>query len=196
MIAKQGSSLYRINLIRDLRERELKSERRNRLTLILAVGCFGFFLLSILYSGLTMWQMEKVLDVENDKLNRLHAEYQKYTAARLIVDKSDLELLNELQGKGVFWTKKLVAMAKHLPDNYTITGFSYLNNELKVTGHGQSSQQQDQLLILDKYLNNLRADTTFSNIFKKLQLNAADRKGEGGRVAFEFSAYTAAWKAQ
>lgn len=196
MTAKQGTSLYRINLIRELRERELKSERRHRLTLILAFGCFGFFLLSVLYSGLTMWQMERVLEVENDKLNRLREEYKKYTAARLIVDKSDLELLNELQGKGVFWTKKLVALAKHLPDNYTITGFSYLNNELKVAGHGQSTQQQDQLLILDGYLNHLRADTTFSNIFKRLQLNAAERKGEGGRVAFEFSAYTAAWKAQ
>lgn len=196
MTIKQGTSLYRINLIRELRERELKSERRRRLTLILGIGCFGFFIMSILYSGLTMWQMERVLDVESDKLNRLHVEYQKYTAAKLIVDKSDLELLNELQGKGMFWTKKLVAMAKHLPDNYTITGFSYLNNELKVSGHGQSTHQQDQLLILDGYLNDLRADTTFSSLFKKLQLNAADRKGEGGRVAFEFSAYTAAWKGQ
>jgi hypothetical protein len=188
--------LYRMNLIRELRERELKRERQNRLALILGFGCFGFFLVSVLYSGITIWQMENVLDRENRKLTHLHEQYRKYAAARLIVDKSDLELLNDLQGKGVFWTKKLAAMAKHLPDDYMITGFSYLNNELKIAGYGYASPKQDQLLILDGYLNALRTDTTFSDTFKMLQLNSADRKGEAGRILFEFSAYTAAWKAQ
>ena len=46
MIAKSGLNLYRLNLIRDLREREIKSDRRNRLSVILGLGCFGFFILS------------------------------------------------------------------------------------------------------------------------------------------------------
>jgi len=36
MIAKSGPSLYRLNLIRDLREREVKSEQQHRLAVILA----------------------------------------------------------------------------------------------------------------------------------------------------------------
>ncbi|MDB5050481.1 MAG: hypothetical protein JWO30_3552 [Fibrobacteres bacterium] len=194
MIAKSGLSLYRLNLIRDLREREVKSERQQRLAVILGLGCFGFFVLSLLYSGLTIAQMEHVLTIEKDKVHRLQQEYQKYTAARLIVDKSDIELLNDLQGKGGLWTKKLASMAKHLPENYWITGFTYNNNLLKVTGYGYANPQQDQLLVLDQYLNRLRSDTTFSNTFTKLQLNMADRKEDGTRVAFDFSAFTSKWK--
>jgi hypothetical protein len=196
MIAQSGPALYRLNLIRDLREKELKSEQKRRLTLILGLGCFGFFVLSLLYSGLTIWQMEGVLDREEKKVEGLHQEYQKYAAAKLIVDKSDLELLNDLQGRGIFWTKKLVAIAKHLPDNYSITDFSYENNELKVSGFGYSNPRQDQLLVLDEYLNQLRKDTTFSDTFKKLQLNVADRNMEFSRINFQFSAHTSAWKAQ
>jgi hypothetical protein len=196
MIAKSGPALYRLNLIRELREREKKVEKQNRLAVILGVGCFGFFLLSLLYSGLTIWQMEHVLTHEREKVARLHQEYQKYTASRLIVDKADVELLNDLKDKGILWTKKLASMAKHLPDNYLITRFSYNNNEMHVSGYGYASPQQDQLQILDQFLNRLRADTTFANTFPVLQLNKADRAEEAGRISFEFSAYTAKWKAQ
>jgi Tfp pilus assembly protein PilN len=190
MMANAGRNLYRLNLIRDLREKELKLDRRNRLSVILGLGCFGFFILSMLYSGLTILQMENVLTREKDKVEGLQQEYRKYTAAKLIVDKSDIELLNELQGKGVFWTRKLASMAKHLPENYWITAFSFNNQALTVQGFGYANSQQDQLLILDKYLNELRRDTSFSDTFGRIQLNLADRKENNGKVSFEFSAFT------
>jgi hypothetical protein len=189
MIVKTGMNLYRLNLIRELRERELKSERRNRLSVILSLGCFGFFVLSLLYSALTIMQMEHVLSAEEEKVNRLKVEYQKYTAAKLIVDKSDIELLNGLQGKGIFWTRKLVALAKHLPENFSITAFSFNNDVLLVKGHGYAGPKQDELLILDNYLNELRADSTFSNTFLKIQLNLVVRGEDASRVNFDFSAY-------
>ncbi|MDB5103249.1 MAG: hypothetical protein JWP91_938 [Fibrobacteres bacterium] len=196
MIAKEGRNLYRLNLIRELREKEIKSERQNRLAAILGMGCFGFFLLSLLYSGLTITQMEHVLTSEKDKVVRLEQEYKKYTAAKLIVDKTDIELLNDLQGKGIFWTKKLASMAKHLPENYSITGFTFNNNVLTVKGYGYLSPQQDQLLVLDQYMNRLRNDTTFSDTFGRVQLNLADRSEGGGRIVFDFSAYTVKGLAQ
>ncbi|MDQ3001792.1 MAG: PilN domain-containing protein [Fibrobacterota bacterium] len=191
MIANVGSSLYRINLIRDLREKEMKSEKRRRLTGILSLGCFGFFLLSLMYSTLTIWQMERVLKFEEEKLVRLNQEYQKYKSSRLIVDKKDVELLSGLQGRGVFWTKKLAAMAKHLPENYWITRFAYQNGKFIVSGFGYASNQQNQLLILDKYLNDLRKDPDFTDIFNVVQLEFAERKQETGHVAFQFAAKAA-----
>ncbi len=187
---------YRLNLIRAIRQREKKSEQRKRMAFILGAGCFGFFVISILYSSLTIWQMEGVIKSEKDKLVRLEQEYRKYTSSKLIVDKSDVELLGELQGKGIFWTKKLAAMAKHLPDNYWITRFSFQNGELKVSGYGLPTPQQQQLLILDDYVQRMEQDTTFSTVFKSIRLRSVDRGSEAGRVAFEFSAYTSQWKPQ
>lgn len=197
MIPVKTGGLYRINLIRDLREKEFRQERKRRMALIVGLGCFAFFLISVLYSALTIWQMEEVLRRERHKVDHLKQEYQKYTATRLIVDKSDLELLNSLQGKGIFWTKKLAAVAKYLPENYWITQFSFNAERLRVAGYGYVGAQQNQLIVLNGYLDKLRADTTFADVFKVIQLVGADRGGEAGagRCSFEFTADTDAKRA-
>lgn len=183
---------YQINLVRDLRAKELKIERQNRIRVFLGLGCFGTLLLACIYSGMTIRAMEMVLAEEHRKLANIQSEYQKYTATRTIVDKGDVELLNSLQSQGIFWTKKLAALAKHLPENYTITSFAFRNGELRVSGYGDVSSKQEQLLTLDAYLNRLRKDSTFTDDFKTLYLGSAQRKqdkGEG-KVAFEFFALT------
>jgi hypothetical protein len=196
MIAITGGAPYRLNLIRSIREREKKSERRKRLAFILAAGCFGFFVLSALYSGLTIWQMESVISLEKDKLSRLKQEYQKYTATKLIVDKADVELLGSLQGKGIFWTRKVTAMAQHLPENFWITRFSFQNGELNVAGFGLAGPRQSQLLVLNGYINDLKKDTSFADVFREVRLKKADRSDDGGKIAFEISAITSQWKSQ
>jgi hypothetical protein len=194
MIVKTGPALYRMNLIRELRDREHKVERQKRMAVILGLGCFGLLILSLLYSGLTMMQMEHVLKGETEKLAHLKQEYQKYKASNLIVDKTDIELLNNLQSKGIFWTRKLAAIAKYLPENYWITHIRFEREELRVEGFGQTNPKQDQLLVLDEYLNQLRADTTFSDVFKTVRLISANRETDAttGRVAFQFSALSSA----
>jgi hypothetical protein len=184
---------YRLNLVRVLREKERQDEQRRRYQIIGGFACFAVLLLAFLYSGLTMWNMELILKSEENKLQHIQNEYRKYTGTGMTVDKNDVELLNSLHGRGIFWTKKLAAMATHLPADYTITGFSFRSGELKVFGTGQVSPKQDQLLVLDDYLNKLRADSTFSDVFKHLFLNKADRASDGHsqRVTFEFSAMTA-----
>ncbi len=190
MIPK-GPALYRINLIRELREREKKAEKQRSFTALVGIVCFGFFILSLLYSALTIWKMENVLSGEKIKLAHLKSEYTKYKETKLIVDKTDIEMLNELQGRGILWTKKLVSIAKHLPEDYSISRFSYTNNELHVFGQGFVSQDQEQLLVLDAFLNRLRADTTFNDIFSDVHLNSAQRQADNaGKIAFDFTAYT------
>jgi hypothetical protein len=196
MITITGDAPYRLNLIRSIREREKKTERRKRLAFILAAGCFGFFVLSTLFSALTIWQMERVISLEKDKLSRLKLEYQKYTATKLIVDKGDVELLGSLQGKGIFWTRKVAAMALHLPDNFWITRFAFQNGELQVAGFGLAGPRQNQLLVLNGYINDLKKDTSFADIFREVRLKKADRSEDGGKIAFELSAITTGWKPQ
>lgn len=188
----QWKTLYGVNLVRDLREQEKLAERRRSRAVAFGIGCFGLLAASLAYCGFSIWQMERVIDSEKEKLAHLKQEYHKYTATNTTVDKSDVELLNSLQQRGIFWTRKLAAMAKNLPDNYWITQFGYANGTLRVSGFGYISPKQDQLLILDEYLKNLRSDTTFNDIFKTVNLNSADRRDDQGasKVAFDFSATT------
>lgn len=183
---------YRLNLIRELRKKEREAERRKRNTALFGVACFVFLALALVYSGVTIWRMERVLRHEQTKLENVQNEYRKYRSTKLIVDKGDLEQLDLLKRKGVFWTKKLSALAKHLPDNYWINRFTFANGELRVSGYGQATSRQDQLLVLDAYLKRLREDSTFSDTFISLQLNVAENRGENpaGMVGFDFSALT------
>jgi Tfp pilus assembly protein PilN len=185
-------SLYRINLVRDLREQERIAERRHRRAVTLGIACFGMLALSLLYCAFSIWEMEHVIAAEKEKLEHLRQEYRKYTATNTTVDKADVELLNSLQQRGIFWTAKLGAMAKHLPDNYWITKFQFGAGQLHVSGFGYPSPKQEQLLILDDYLKKLRADSSFSDAFKSIHLDVASRSEEVGaaKVAFEFTATT------
>ena len=183
-------SLYRINLVRDLREQEKAAERQRNRAVTLGTACFGFLVASLIYCGWAIWRMEDVIAQEKEKLAHLQQEYHKYTATNMIIDKADVEQLNALQQRGIFWTRKLGAMAKHLPDNYWITHFQYQNGQLQVDGFGYVSPKQDQLLILDDYLRNLRQDSTFSDVFKSIHLNSAERRDDkgAGKVAFQYTA--------
>ncbi|HLP40242.1 MAG TPA: hypothetical protein VK465_01935 [Fibrobacteria bacterium] len=183
-----AAARYRINLVRSLREKARKEEKQRRDHAMAGAACFVLLALAVTYACLTTLKMERVLAKEKHKLEQVRQEYRKYTVSRTIVDKGDVELLNALQGRGIFWTKKLAALANHLPESYAITGFEYKGGELRVKGRGYASPRQDQLLTLDDYLRRLREDTTFSDVFKELHLNRAERLEDGTRIGFEFTA--------
>lgn len=185
---------YTHNLVRDQIQAE-KNERKSQLLKVTLTAVFlGLLFPAVLYYVMNIITMKGVLDRERAKLHTLEEEYKKYTATRQVVDKADIELLDSLQNMRIFWTRKLAAIAQHLPDNYWITNFNYgKSNDLKVAGYGYISPQQEQLITLDDYLNRLRHDSTFNDDFRSTYLNMTRREDEGSRdrVSFEYSATNA-----
>ena len=185
---------YQINLIQRLRLQEKKEQTRKRTLTLLTIAAFAALLLSLGYSATTVLHMNLVIAKERGELARIEREYKKYKATRMIVDKSDIELLDRLQTGRIFWTKKLAAMAYHLPNKapnpYWITKFGYKAPALNVQGYGFISNRQEQLITIDDYLNSLRNDSTFADVFPTSYLNATTRDDEGyrERVTFDYSA--------
>lgn len=85
-------------------------------------------------------------------------------------------------------------MALHLPNQppnpYWITSFGYNRTQFIVKGYGLISPEQEQLITIDDYLNNLRKDSSFSDVFTNCYLNSTVRQDDGvkERVSFDFSA--------
>ena len=180
--------IYTINLVRESRFAEKKEEvRRVRIFGFTAI-CFGLLGLALFYTALQTVEMQLVLFAEEEKLEKIETAYQKYQSAKMIVNKDDIELLDKLQNNRIFWTKKLAAMAFHLPENYWITQFGYDSEVFKASGFGYISQEQEQLIVLNNYFNHLRADTTYNNDFKKTEFIATQRSDDAGRmrVSFDF----------
>jgi hypothetical protein len=185
---------YRINLIEQIRLKEKKEWELKRSITVFTLVSFVLLLLAVLYTAMNILKMKSILNAEQKKLTRIENEYKKYKATRMIINKSDIEMLDRLQTQRIYWTKKLAAMAFHLPNKlpnpYWITKFGYAKEKLTVEGFGYISPQQEQLITIDDYLNKLRADTTFSDVFQTCYLNSTVRKDEDRRqrVTFNYSA--------
>ena len=180
---------YAINLIRTLRIEERKTEIKRVRMLSLTTISLAILALALFYSALQVVMMENTLKEEREKLARIESDYKRYQETTMIVNKADIELLNQLQSERIFWTKKLAAMAYHLPENYWITDFGYSQSMFEVKGYGYITESQRQLVTIDDYLNLLRADTTYRDVFKEIYLNSTERKDEEGRerVSFHYS---------
>jgi Tfp pilus assembly protein PilN len=181
---------YAINLVRIRRIEERREELKRVRILTITAVCFGVFLLSLFYSALQILGMEATLTEERRKLARIEEEYKQYRETKMIVNKADIELLNKLQSERIFWTRKLAAMAHHLPENYWITEFSYSSGSFDVKGYGYITPSQRQLVTIDDYLTLLREDRLFSDVFERIYLNETQRKDEKQRerVSFDYSA--------
>lgn len=180
---------YALNMIRSLREKEKKAERVRIRAFALSVLAGGLLALSFGYAALQMVSMRATLSEEEKRLERIEAEYRQYRETKEFVDKDDIELLDRLHNGKVFWTKKLVTLARYLPDNFWTTRLRYDGGTLDVEGFGYITQHQDQLVIIDDYLNRLRGDKAFMDIFQSIYLNSVTRTDQEGKqvVSFSFS---------
>lgn len=181
---------YNINLVRTARLEEKKGERKRLTTLVFLISTLGVLFISSLYTVFEILRMERTLAEEREKVERIKAEYRRYKASKTIINKADIELLDKLQHNRIFWTKKLVSTAQYLPENYWITNFGYHNGTFDVDGYGYISKEQEQLITMDDYLNELRKDTLFNDVFSNTYLNLTQRKDEKTRerINFKYSA--------
>ena len=182
---------YRLNLIGDVKRARVRAEAWRIQLVSLSAVCFGLLAVSLFYAVLQVLTMQTSLREEKARIVRLMSEYQHYKSSKMIVNKADVELLDKLQNDRIFWTKKLVSIARYLPDNYWITRFSYKNKLLTVEGTGDVDLQQQQLISLDDYLNALRVDPMFRDVFKDVYLNKTSLNEEEKKrpeIGFSYSA--------
>lgn len=181
---------YSFNLVRDIQRAQRDAERRRVKTLALLASGFGLLLISIFYALLQVLPMNSSVQAERARLRAVTTEYRQYQASKMIINQSDIELLDKLQHNRIFWTKKLVAMASSLPENFWITRFAFDRSILTVDGYGYLNGKQEQLITLDSYLTTLRVDTMFNDVFKQVRLVSAIRSDDiqQERVGFSYAA--------
>jgi Tfp pilus assembly protein PilN len=179
---------YSINLVRQARLDEQKAEKISVRLVALSAAGFGLLALALFYGLLQVLSMNQKIYSEQQNLARIDAEYRKYKETKMVIDKADIELLDRIQSGRIYWTKKLASMAQHLPDNYWITKFGFDQKMFSVVGYGYISPRQEQLITLDDYLNKLRADSMYDDVFAASYLKATARTDEGARerVSFEY----------
>lgn len=179
---------YSINLVRQARLDEQKAEKLNLRLVALNAAGFGVLALALFYGLLQVLSMNQKIDTQRQNLQRIEAEYRKYKETKMVITKADIELLDRIQSGRIYWTKKLASMALHLPDNYWITKFGFDQKTFSVVGYGYISPRQEQLITLDEYLNNLRVDSLYKDVFAASYLKSTVRTDEGARerVSFEY----------
>jgi Tfp pilus assembly protein PilN len=188
---------YRMNLVKTMRIAEKRHMKHKAWATLMILAAFAILAVGGLFAFTRITEMQRTLDVERAKLKRVEDEYRNYQSTQTSIDKADIELLNQIQTNRVYWTKKLEAMARHLPEedpiSYWITRFGYQGNTYTVSGFGYITERQEQLLALDEYLSKLRNDPNYTDVFGSTSLRSAIRSDETERgvtrerVSFEYA---------
>jgi len=178
---------YTINMIRSLRESERKALAQKTFLRILTMIAFGVLGCAFIYGVFQVLSMNRVIYYKTENLQRLHEQFKKYKETKESVNRQDVVLLDKLQNGKVFWTKKLATIAKYLPDNYWTTSFSFNGESFNVSGYGYAGNQQKQLVILDKYITDLKSDTVFMDIFENVYLNSLTKEKLERRALVHFN---------
>ncbi|MBN2037672.1 MAG: hypothetical protein JW768_13105 [Chitinispirillaceae bacterium] len=181
---------FKLNLIRELLAEQRAREAVRRKVAALVAVCYSLLGIILVYGIFQTFMMRSMVIDERTRLAVVTEEYQHYKATEMIVSKADVELLDRLQRSRIFWTKKLLAMANYLPGNYWITEFGYDRTAFGVDGYGYISEKQEQLITLHDYLDGLRKEPTFNDVFPSIYLNSTIRKDDKQnrrRVSFSYS---------
>ncbi len=179
---------YQLNLVRELREQEQREAHRKARLVLATTLSFILLALSIAYTAWQVIAMEMVLARERRKVARIEKDYRQYTATEALVSAADITLLDDLKNNSIFWTRKLSAIARHLPEGYATTRFGYTGEEFSIEGVGRVTADQQHLVNLHGYMDKLERDSAFSDVFTKLYLNSAKRESEKGNFVFSISA--------
>jgi len=181
---------YRFNLIAQTRAAERKSHKILAINRTMGTVSLAILLMATAFYVWRVISMQMTIETEKKQIQAIENEYQTYQATNIVVSKADVELLDRLQSNRIFWTKHLEAMAKYLPESYWINRFGYKNGVFDVYGFGMITNQQEQLITLDKYLNVLRSDPIMSKVFSQIYFNSVNRSDEESnqQVTFYFSA--------
>jgi Tfp pilus assembly protein PilN len=181
---------FKLNLIRELQaQQELKRSTRTKVAWLMVLS-YGLLIIVLAYGIGEVFTMRAKVGEERSRLLLVKTEYQHYKASEMIVNKADVELLSRLQNSRIYWTKKLLVMARYLPENYWITQFGYDQNALTVNGYGYISERQEQLMTLHDYLDALRKDSNFNDVFRPIFLNSTvrnDDERKRDRISFSYT---------
>jgi hypothetical protein len=195
---------YRTNLMKSALAAEKRNNESRLKMALLFIVCFGALGGAAIYVYAQISLMEHTLYAEKLKLLKVEAEYRNYQEEVSVVNKADVELLGRLQTNRIYWTRKLDAMARYLPEadpiSYWVTKFGYNDNSktFTVNGYGYITQRQEQLLELERYLDSLRAEPSYAYIFGATYLKSAvrsdeqplritDARRDRERVSFEYA---------
>jgi hypothetical protein len=177
---------YSINLVRQTRVAERKAEQFRLRISVFSMICFGVLAVAVVFSFFEILSMHIVIMNEHQSVARIKNEYGKYKATRMIVDKADIELLDSLQNSRIFWTRKLTALAVHLPDYFCLGEFKYQPPDFQAAISCPLALQQNQLVTIDDFLNRLRQDSDWHDLFHKTVLYSASRGEQDKKDQMQF----------
>lgn len=138
-----------------------------------------------------------ILIARNSQLGLLNAQWQRLAPQRQILEKyrreddvlmQDTRLAEQLKGELVRWSEKLNSMSLYLPQGvwFNKLSASATSKEFVLKG-AVVSLQKDEMGLINKLLEGLKADGVFFNNFTSLELESVTRDAIGGYDVVSFT---------
>lgn len=140
---------------------------------------FYFAVLLISKNGQLVFLNRKWLDLAVQK-KALDEFSQEFSATS-----QDASLLAQLSRQRILWAQKLNALSLHLPAGVWFNDILFNNNNLTIRG-SVISLQKKEISLINKLLDNLKADAEFSKDFSSFELNNVQNRSLGGYDIADF----------
>jgi len=118
-------------------------------------------------------------DVSYEELAKVDSKYKKKIA-----------IYDAIVQQQVYLTKQLNVIPRVLPKNAWLSTFRFTNNAglpvLKLRGYVYSEDQQDEVVVINKFLNDLRGDVDFGAYFKSVVLDSVVKESFGKQNVASF----------
>ena len=96
-----------------------------------------------------------------------------------------ISLVSELKGKQMWWTPKLEALSKLMPDNIWLSSISASPTSLTLKGFALPGDNRG-FRSVENFVRQLKEDPTFSKILGEIHLSTVARTGAGKLPAMSF----------
>jgi len=179
-----------LNFIRDRAATyRLKSLRQMTFATFLLVFLLCFMFMGYVYidNYYEIKSYRNRLALVSERFARLNKEVFRIVEYKKEWDslREKISLVSELKGKQIWWTPKLEALSKLMPDNIWLSSISASPTSLTLKGFALPGDNRG-FRSVENFVRQLKGDPTFSKILGEIHLSTVARTGAGKLPAMSF----------
>lgn len=168
---------FKINLNKygELR-RHIEGEKRTFLYSVIS-----YALIYLIAVGFVFWfniDLNNKLESRKELLQSIRDEIKSYEVSGEFLSKKDLERMTTISTQRIFWSMKLVALSDVTTEDIAITHFSFKNNNLSLFGITRVDQDQNEFILIDDFIKQLKNDEQISKDFPEIKFVKSNRDKE------------------
>ena len=170
-------NLIKINLNQTVSKAQLEhlKEEKNR-WMIFALIC-TLFIASLSWFYLVNNRLNNIIENRITTINTIKNKTNKLTSeGKINLSKTDINNLYRFQSKRIYWSDKLLELAKITPEDMVIDKFEYKGKRLNISAISHLNHSDKEFTVVGNFMTMISENNEFNNDFKDIKFGFLDKE--------------------